>query len=210
MAYKDLLNNDFRSRLFNTIQEIEKASHVEIVVVSAYKSLKYNHYFLWFAFFMMAAVYTFFMFAPAEFNVYLIYFFTVLSFPAFYFLAAFVPGIVRPFVSKKEMSRNVEIYARALFQKGGIHHTQDKIGVLFFISYFEKRVFILPDKGAEISVPAEIWENWEKDFDKIFKSANIAEAFLEKLSQTKEIFARYIPITPDDINELPDDLQIDL
>lgn len=202
-------NEDFKTRLYDTIEDIENNSLVEIVAIIKAHSARYRDISLWGAFLVMAALYTFFMFAPIEFNVYLIYFFTVLSFPASYYLLEILPAVKRPFVRKKRMRLNTEIFSRAIFQKGGVRHTNDKIGVLFYVSVFEKQVRIVADRGAEHEVPKEEWENIQSRFDAIFTAANKADAFIEALQTCKETFAEYIPPIENDINELPDNLQVE-
>jgi len=199
----------FRTQLYETIEKIENDSLVEVVAIIKAGSAPYKDISLWAAFLTMSVLYTFFMFAPIDFSVYLMYFFTILSFPTSFFLFEIMPGLKRKFVPKQMQDRQVDIYSRAVFQKGGVRHTEEKIGVLFYVSLFEKQVRIVADRGAEMSVPQEDWLSMQVDFDKMFSSENKAVAFLESLDHTREVFAQYIPPVENDINELPDNLEVD-
>ncbi|MEA2042736.1 MAG: TPM domain-containing protein [Bacteroidota bacterium] len=203
-------NEEFKKNLYETIEDIENHSLTEAVAVVKSESGDYKNVSLWFAFAVMALLYTFFMFAPVEFNVYVIYLVSLFSFPLSYFIVEFLPVFKRLLVPNTKLHKQAEIYARAVFQKGGIRFTQERIGVLFYVSLFEKSVVIVADRGAETAVPAEDWERMKMGFTSIFSASNPAEAFIEKLQETKPVFAENIPPVENDINELPDDLEVEL
>ncbi len=202
-------DDSFKTKLNETVQDIENLSVVEVVAIIKAQSNPYKDVSLWGAFLTMAALYTFFMFSPMEFSVYLIYFITILSFPAVFFFIEVFQQIKRPFLHKAETRRKVEIMARAVFQKVGMYHTSTKIGVLFYVSLLEKQVKIIADRGAETAVPKEEWESVQQKFDAIFKQNDVSIALLSALSETKSVFAKYLPPIENDINELPDNPQVD-
>ncbi len=88
--------------------------------------------------------------------------------------------------------------------------TNDKIGVLFYFSVFEQRAFIIADRGAQTAVPQEEWDEINKQFSTIFEKPNPADALLNNLQNLKTIFHTYIPPIENDINELPDNLDVDI
>ncbi len=203
-------NEEFKTSLYETIEDIENNSLVEVVSIIKSQSGRYRDISLWFGLAFLFVFYTFFMFAPIEFDVYLIYVFTILSFFVGYFLSELVPVIKSKFIKQKKLEKNSEIYARAIFQKGGIRFTNDKIGVLIYVSLFEKKVIILADRGAETAVPDEEWTKIKSGFQNIYNKSSITNAFIEELKNCKPIFSQYIPPIENDINELPDDLEVDL
>ncbi len=203
-------NDDFKEKLYATIEDIEDNSMVEVVAVIKPNTAKYRDVSLWSAFVFMAAMFSFFMFMPWVLSPYVIYLLTLFAFPLGYFLMELMPNLKRAFISKKRMLRQSEIMARAVFQKGGIRHTMEKIGVLFFVGLFERSVIIVPDRGAETSIPIEDWEEMNRNFAAIFSKENKSEAFIEALKKTKPIFAENIPPIENDINELPDDLEVEI
>jgi putative membrane protein len=203
-------NEDFRTRLYDTIKDIENNSLVEIVVLIKAQSGSYRDIPIWAGMIASFVVYTFFMFSPFEFDVYLIYAFTLLSFPLVYTIFTSLPKLKAKFTKRCRMDRNVEINARAIFQKGGVRFTSERIGTLIYLSILEQKVFILPDRGAKNAVPAQDWEKIEADFQSIFNEANLPDALLEKLASCQPIFHEFIPPVENDINELPDDLDVEL
>lgn len=203
-------NDDFKSKLYETIEDIENNSLVEIVAVVKSNSGKYRDVSLWFASLAMFLTYTYFMFSPIVYNVYLIYFGTIFSFVLTYLLIELLKPFKRFLTKKKRLIRNTDIYARAVFQKGGIRFTNEKIGVLFYVSLFERRVKIIADRGAFTLVPNDFWWQFKNNFNSIFENDNPADAFISELKKTKAIFAEYILPIENDINELPDDLDVEL
>jgi putative membrane protein len=201
-------NDAFKSNLYKSIEEIEKHSLVEIVTVIRSNSGKYRDASLWFAAVFMFICSLFFMFSPIEFDVYLIWIFTFTAFIIGWLSAELIKPVKRLFIGKKRMEKNTEIFGRAVFQKGGIGHTEKKIGVLVYVSVFEKQVEIIPDRGAFTMIPAEVWIKMKTDFQSIFSHKETGEALISMLDNTKSIFSQYILPVENDINELPDNLEV--
>ena len=196
--------------MVDSVREIESKSSAEIVAVVKIRSGNYNDIALWSGFAVMFIVYSFFMFSPFDFDVYLIYILSLLSFFVGYAKVRIFNFITFFLTKKARMAHNAEVYARAIFQKGGIRHTTGKTGVLFYLSLFEKQVVILADRGAQNAIPAQEWEKINESFQKIFTNKNHRAAFVETLKNCSTVFAEYLPILPDDVNELPDDLDIEI
>ncbi len=205
------LTEEFKTTLYQTIEDIESNSQVEIVAIIKPESSKYRAISFASGAVLLFLTFSFLMYVPWwEFEYFLIYFLAIISFFVGFGLVEFIPPIKRLFLSKKLINRNVEIYGRAIFQKAGIRHTKEKIGVLIFTSLFEKKTIILKDRGAKTSVPAEEWEQIDNNFKKIFNAPDFQKSLIENLKNCKDVFSKYIPSVEDDINELPDDLTIDL
>ena len=100
--------------------------------------------------------------------------------------------------------------ARAIFQKGGINHTRAKTGVLIYCSFLEQSVYILPDRGIEMAIPHEEWQSLRQEFNLIFADKKPTDALLNALLKTRLLFGRYLPARADNINELPNNLDIAL
>lgn len=203
-------NEAFRTKLYNTIQDIEDSSLVEIVVIIRPQSGSYRDIPLWGGVWFSFLLYSFFMFSPFDFDVFLIYVFTILSFLGIYTLLSALPEIAAKFIPRSRKEKMVEIYARAAFQKGGIRFTSQRIGTLVYISLLEKKTFILPDRGAETAIPAEDWERMKQDFQMIYNESDVPGALIKTLASYKSLFSASIPPVENDINELPDDLKIEL
>ncbi|NPA67248.1 MAG: hypothetical protein GXO50_01415 [Chlorobi bacterium] len=203
-------NDDFKSELYKTIEDIENKSLVEIVAAVRKNSGNYRDVSLFFASVVSFLIVSWLMFAEFIIDVYHIYFIALASFVLLYLICELINPLKRLLIRKKRMNRNVEIYGRAIFQKGGIRFTGQKTGVLIFLSVFEKQVLILPDRGALTAVPDEEWQTLNNNFQTVFNRKDIATAFIKELKNSGKIFAEYILPAENDINELPDDLEVDL
>jgi len=200
----------FKTTLWETIADIENHSLVELVVVVKSRSERYADIpFLWGSA-LAFITFTFMMFAPIVFGDYALYIAPIIAFFIGLLSARLFPPAQWLLISKKRRRRSVEIMARAFFQKGGLRHTQEKIGILIYCSLFEQMVYLLPDRGAEMAIPAEEWEQITQGFQQIFQERNPAQALLTHLTTCQPVFSRYIPPVDHDINELPDDVEIDL
>ncbi|MBN2893215.1 MAG: hypothetical protein JXL97_15195 [Bacteroidales bacterium] len=203
-------NEDFKIKLYQNISDIENNSLVEIVAIVRQQSDHYKDIGLMIASILTGIAYTIMILLPFDINPYLIYVITIALFFFAFFVTMSIPSILRIFIPKKRINKSVEIMARAIFQKGGIRFTEERIGVLFFVSYLEKKVFIIADRGAQMAVPQEEWDEIQSQFNACFNDLLVAENILKTLSNTKDIFNKYIPPVENDINELPDNLEVNI
>ncbi len=201
---------NFKTNLYETISNIENNSLVEIVLIIKPSSGKYTNIAWSSGAVLSFLVYSFLMFSPFPFSTLLIYFLTITSFAIGYYLCTLLPAIQYKLIGRRRMERNVELYARATFQKGGIHHTSAKIGTLIYCSWFEKMVYVLPDRGAKVLVPEEEWQKMTENLNQAFQSDNPSANLLTELGKLQPLFSTYIPPVPNDINEIPDNLDIEI
>lgn len=204
------LNQEFKTKLYKTIKEIEDNSLVEVVAIiktqsGAYKDISYGVGAV-----VLFLAYTYFMFAPAVFDVYLIYFMTIASFFLGFSIIEFILPLKRLLTSEKRKNKQVELYARAIFQKAGIRHTSEKIGILIYVSLFEKKTTIIADSGAEEALPSEEWKTLRTNFQGIFGTQDVLAALIKQLKISKETFSEYIPSVEDNVNELPDNMDVEI
>lgn len=206
----NFFEDSFKSKLYETVEQIEQLSVAEVVVIVRKKSEKYRDISLIYSICASFVVFTILMFIRKEIDAYLIYLITILMFPIVFFTIELIPNLQRFLLSKKRINKSVEILGRALFQKGGVRFTQKRIGILVFVSLLEKKVLLIADRGVEESVPNQDIENFETEINKIFNFPQSAEKFLDVLSNLKKILNQYLPPVENDINELPDNLNIEL
>ena len=202
-------NADYQTQLSNKIAELEQASQIEVVVLIKNKSANYEDIPLGLGAIFLLLAFSILFFIETEIEVQFIYFASLLAF-ALGIVLGLIPITQNLLTGKKRKTRNVEIMARALFQKGGVHHTSTKIGTLIYFSLLEKMIYILPDRGAEMAIPAEEWQKLNHQFQAVFSAKKPDEALLWALENCKETFNRYIPALETNVNELPNDLKVDL
>ncbi|MCX7098844.1 MAG: hypothetical protein NTV43_13160 [Methylococcales bacterium] len=206
---KKELSKDFQTQLWAAVKALEQVSQAEVVVVLRASSQAYSAIPLLWGIGAAWLSHTYLIFAPELYEDELVYGLPILGF-AMGYAFALLPLVKRLCSKKTVLQKNVEIMARAIFQKGGLHHTRAKTGLLVYVSFLERSVFLLPDRGLEMAMPDEEWQGLREQFNRIFASKKPLAALLLELNKTEALFARYLPALADDINELPDDMEIDL
>jgi putative membrane protein len=203
-------SNKLREKLTTTITNIEERSHVEIVGVIYPQCGKYREASLiWGAIFTFSA-FTFFMFSPYIFGDYLFYAGTLLSFFVGYTLATLVKPLQKIFITRERMKANLELKARAIFQKEQLHQTKARIGMMLLIADYEKMVYILPDIGAQSRIPETKLEELKTTLNQAIRSSDVESELPSKLADFETVFEEYIPQVEGDINELPNTINADL
>ncbi len=203
-------NDEIRGKIARLISQIESQSHVELVVSIKSRVHGYAEYPFFVGTVLAFIALTYFRFSTDFYADWMVYTGTVFSFILGAIMVGGIPVLHRLMVGQNRLRKFTEIMARASFQKGGIHHTVDKTGVLIFVAVWEKQIMILPDRGVESAIPPGEWEQIQQNFQEVFQSSNPASAFIAKLEGMSVVFSRYIPQVDSDINELPDNLEIDL
>jgi len=116
--------------------------------------------------------------------------------------AKFCPGLLRYFTLGARLENQVREEAIKAFYEKGLYKTRDKTGILFFISLFEHRVWVLADEGIYTKISQETLQEYAGSIAKGIKNSNAAEMLICEISKVGEILAEHFPIKSDDINEL--------
>jgi len=199
-----------RSKIGRVISQIESQSHVELVVIIKSRVHGYSEFPLAIGSALAFVALTYFRFSHEFYDDWVVYIGIIFSFVMGAVLVGGIPMLLRLVVGQKRLEKSAEIMARACFQKGGIHHTRDKTGVLIFIAVWERQIVIIPDRGVESAIPPGEWKKIQQSFRGVFQANNPSHSLLEKLEGLQTLFSRYVPQVEGDINELPDNLEIDL
>ncbi|MCQ2974349.1 MAG: hypothetical protein MJ211_06005 [Bacteroidales bacterium] len=200
----------FRTKLYDSVAEIENNSQAEAVVIIKKASANYIIYSFAASALIGFILYTFFMFAPFDIDPYIMYLFTVISFAVAMTLFTFIPCLQRLIIPKKIRRKNAEINARAIFQKGMIYNTMEHTGFLIYCSVLEKETVFMPDNGLNLIFSEDDMDKLTKMFENIFNAKDVPNEILRTMHESVPTFAKYLPHREDDINELPDNLDVDL
>ncbi|HIJ78599.1 MAG: hypothetical protein OEY01_05680 [Desulfobulbaceae bacterium] len=119
-------------------------------------------------------------------------------------LIGHLPALQRFFISGARLEEMVREQALQGFYKKGLYKTRDATGVLFFISLFEHRVWVLADKGIYEKISQATLQTYAADIATGIKNGRAAEALCREIRGAGEVLARHFPVRADDTNELPD------
>lgn len=116
--------------------------------------------------------------------------------------ATLLPELRRYFIPAGRLENQVREEAIKAFYEKGLYKTRDKTGVLFFISIFEHRVWVLADEGIYTKITQDRLQEHALDIAKGIKSGKATEALLREIDNVGKLLTEHFPIKPDDVNEL--------
>lgn len=96
--------------------------------------------------------------------------------------------------------------AKTLFVELGMHATEQKNGVLFYLAYQDKKFAILGDTGIHEKVSQHFWDEVKTELQSHFKQGKFTEGLAKAILQAGEKLTKYFPRLSDDNNELSNDL----
>ena len=117
-------------------------------------------------------------------------------------LAACVPALKRIFIPKHRVEQQVREQAAQAFYEKGLHRTRDATGVFFFISLFERKVWILADTGINSKIAPQELQVYASDMATGIREGRAAEILCRKIADLGEVLTEHFPVRPDDVNEL--------
>lgn len=96
--------------------------------------------------------------------------------------------------------------AAYIFEKLNMHKTEQRNGVLFFLSVEDRQFAILGDAGINAKVPKGFWDSVRDEVITNFKNQAFATGLSKGILMAGEKLKTYFPYQSDDVNELDDEL----
>lgn len=140
--------------------------------------------------------------------------------PLFIFLAVSLGGLLgtvlthtldplkRLLLNQSHMDQATHKRAENAFLQEEVFHTKHRTGIMIFISFFEKEVIVMADRGISKVVDQKEWDKMVKNIIENIKSGQVMDGIKAAILRCGEIlFEKGFLKTPDDINELRDDLR---
>jgi uncharacterized membrane protein len=116
-------------------------------------------------------------------------------------------GEIRIHVQPKSGS-DIRQFAERTFERLGMTKTAHRNGVLLFIASEESRFTILGDRGIHQKVPPGFWDEIAAKLTIRFKNGEFTDGIVEAIKAAGEHLGEYFPRATDDVNELPDQIDI--
>jgi len=129
-------------------------------------------------------------------------------------LGASVPHFIHPakriFISQKHMDESTRKKAENAFLQEEVFNTRHRTGIMIFVSFFEREVIVMADRGISKVVDQKEWDKMVRSIVENIRKGNVVEGIEIAIRRCGEIlFEKGFLQTPDDINELRDDLRIE-
>ncbi|MBA3462269.1 MAG: hypothetical protein H0T46_20070 [Deltaproteobacteria bacterium] len=202
------LDHEARAAFKQSIEAIETASGVEIVIAMRRKSAGYLHANL-----IVGIVATFVGLGAMLYSAHPFGLVAILVDPfvvgALAAAAVHVlPGVKRMLTPPSVRRRYVTLAAHATFVERGVHNTLDRGGLLVYISWLEQQIALVADSNLARSITPEVIAAAERELNAAMPRGGVAVA--KALESWKSQFSVAVPRRAEDLNELPDDIHSDM
>ena len=117
-----------------------------------------------------------------------------------------LPSTKFPFIGLNRKESAVRERAVRAFYEKGLYKTRKNTGVLFFLSLLEHRVWVLADKGIYEKIEQETLSRFAARISQGVRDDRACDVLCDVMKEAGELLARHFPITPGDIDELPDEV----
>ena len=96
--------------------------------------------------------------------------------------------------------------AAYIFKLLGIHKTEKRNGVLFYLAIENRKFAVIGDKGIHAVVPEDYWDSLKQMLLNYFREGKFTEGLVEGITIAGNKLKEFFPYQSNDINELPDDV----
>lgn len=116
--------------------------------------------------------------------------------------------VKRLMASQTHMDLATRKRAETAFLEEEVFNTRHRTGILIFISFFEREVMVIADRGISKVVDQNEWDKMVQDIIEKVRLGKVTEGIEAAILRCGEILLeKGFVKTPDDINELRDDLR---
>jgi putative membrane protein len=211
---ESFFNEEEKEKIKDTVVEIEKQTIGEIAVVVAGKSDLYMEAEIMggvllsgLISFILTLVSSKVWDIPASLWVYI-----PLSFIFFFpsrLLFRNVPSLKLALINGQKKEQAVRERALYNFYEKGLYKTKKQTGVLFFLSLFERKVWVLADQGIFEKIDQKVLNHFANIVSSGMKEGRACHALCQAVKEIGEVLTRHFPVTPGDTDELPDGVMFD-
>jgi putative membrane protein len=124
--------------------------------------------------------------------------------------AHFIAPVKRLMLNQNHMDQATRQRAETAFLEEEVFNTRQRTGILIFVSFFEHEVIVMADKGISKVVDQKEWDTLVRIIIEHTKKGKITDGIVTAIGRCGEILLeKGFVITPDDINELGDELRLE-
>ena len=107
---------------------------------------------------------------------------------------------------EKNCKEDVLDRAAYWFEQLGMHKTELRNGVLFYLAVEDHKFAILGDAGINQKVPSDFWEETKELVISKFKEGSYSEGLASGIIKAGEQLKQHFPFKSDDVNELSNEI----
>ncbi|MDZ4716749.1 MAG: TPM domain-containing protein [Cytophagales bacterium] len=121
-----------------------------------------------------------------------------------------IEALKRIMVSQNHLDLSTRKRAETAFLEEEVFNTRHRTGILIFVSFFEREVMVLADRGISKVVEQQEWDKMVQGIIEKIRLGKVTEGIEAAIQRCGEILLeKGFNKTPDDINELRDDLRME-
>jgi len=212
---KDLFSAEQRNEIERAVSEVEAKTACEILPVVASASGRYDRaediFGFWFTLLAVAALW--FFFPPAKpdvgswaestfFSLFVVMVVMIVSFVLGVCLASQFGSIRKLFTPKKHMQDEVAARARTIFFDQRIHHTDQRVGLLIYVSIYERMAVILGDQTVVDKLGQSELDRLCQFLTQSLRNVDCTTAICRTIHEVGKQLKEPLPMTEGDKNEL--------
>ncbi|MGB1190047.1 MAG: TPM domain-containing protein [Pseudomonadales bacterium] len=201
---RDFLTEQELTQISRRISEIEARTDAEVVTVLAEQSDDYYYIPTLWAALVGVVMPSVLILLPFWFELIDVLMIQFLVFVVLAVALRFRP-LLRRLIPRGVRQWRASNLARRQFLENNLHHTEQELGVLIFVSELERYVEILVDRGVAKALPNDVWEAVVDNFAGAVANGDVYEGFDQCLIAVGEVLAEEFPISSEK-NELPNHL----
>lgn len=118
-------------------------------------------------------------------------------------------GEIRVHVQPGLYGKELRFVAERTFERLGMTKTALRNGVLLFVATEENQFYICGDSGIDAKVPPGFWDDVAANLTARFRRGEFTDGIVDAIRMAGEHLARYFPRATGDVNELPDEIDVD-
>lgn len=115
-------------------------------------------------------------------------------------------GEIRVHIEQTCSESDVVERAKKVFAELGMHRTELKNGVLFYLAVKDRKFAVLGDQGIDERVPDDFWNQIRDLMRTHFRKEEFAAGLCRGIEQAGQQLKTYFPRQENDTNELSDDI----
>ena len=117
-------------------------------------------------------------------------------------------AVQRLLTPRIDQMRQVDLRAQIEFYELGVSQTQDRTGILLFVSLMEHRAVVLADRSIAEKLDAKIWQELVDLMIQGVKRGDLSAGLTQAIQRCGELLSPHFPIAEGDVNELRDHLVV--
>lgn len=131
-----------------------------------------------------------------------------LAFSFLGYVLGLIPSVARLVIGDFRLASNVQRTAHSFFITEGLVETRDRTGVLILVSRFERRIFILADRGIYSKLSSDYLEKLCAEFSLSAQRDEEVAALCGIIQRVGAELLHHFPRDAEDQNELSNSLRI--